>query len=167
MLSEKMNKVLNDQINAEMFSSYFYLSMTAWFESQGLSGFASWMRLQTEEEMEHSEKIFHYILERGGKIELAAIDKPKSEWGSPLEVFEDVLEHEEKVTGLINDLVDCALEERDHASNNFLQWFVAEQVEEEASVGAVLDKLKLIKDDSAGLFALDLEMAKRTSSPAE
>jgi ferritin len=166
MLSEKMNKVLNDQINAEMFSSYFYLAMTAWFESQGLSGFASWMRLQTEEEMVHSEKIFNYIIERGGKVELEAIDKPQANWDSPQAVFKDVLEHEEKVTSLINNLVDCALEERDHASNNFLQWFVAEQVEEEASVGAVLDKLKLIKDDSAGLFALDLEMAKRTSAPA-
>lgn len=167
MLSEKMNQVLNNQINAEMFSSYFYLSMTAWFESKGLAGFANWMRLQTEEEMEHSEKIFNFILERGGKIELGAIDKPKSDWESPLAVFEDVLAHEEKVTTMINDLVDCALEQRDHASNNFLQWFVAEQVEEEASVGAVLDKLRLIKDDSAGLFALDLEMAKRTSSPTE
>ncbi len=98
---------------------------------------------------------------------LEAIEKPKSDWDSPLGVFEDVLEHEVKVTGLINKLVDCALEERDHASNNFLQWFVAEQVEEEANVGAVLDRLRLIKNDSAGLFALDLEMSKRIATPAE
>lgn len=167
MINDKMNTALNEQINAEMFSSYFYLSMTAWFESKGLAGFASWMRLQAEEEMEHSHKIFDYILERGGNIELGAIDKPQSDWESPLAVFEDVLSHEEKVTGLVNSLVDTALEVRDHATNNFLQWFVAEQVEEEASVGAVLDKLRLIKNDSAGLFAMDLEMAKRTSSPAE
>ncbi len=167
MLNDKMNTVLNNQINAEIYSSYFYMSMTAWFESKGLSGFSDWMRLQYQEEMAHAEKIFNYILERGGKIELGAIEQPKSDWDSPLNLFEDVLKHEELVTGLVNDLVDCALEERDHASNNFLQWFVAEQVEEEANVGAVLDKLRLIKDDSAGLFALDLEMGKRQASPVE
>ncbi len=167
MLSEKMTTVLNEQINAEMFSSYLYMSMTAWFESQSLSGFANWMRLQTQEEMDHSEKIFNYIHERGERVMLEAIDKPKSDWDTPLNVFEDVLQHEQKVTGLINYLMDCAIEERDHASNNFLQWFIAEQVEEEANVGAVLDRLRLIKNDSAGLFALDLEMGKRSVSPAE
>ncbi len=167
MLSEKMNSELNKQINAETFSSYLYLSMTAWFESRGLSGFANWMRLQAEEEMAHVHKIFDFVHERNGKVELETIEKPESDWESPLAAFEDVLKHEELVTSLINNLVDCALNERDHATNNFLQWFVAEQVEEEANVGAVLDKLRLIQDDSAGLFALDLEMAKRRVLPDE
>lgn len=162
MLSEKMNSALNEQINAEMFSSYLYLSMSGWFESKGLTGFASWMRIQVQEETFHSEKFFDYINERGGRVVLDTIEKPKEDWNSPLDAFEEALGHEEMISGLINKLVDFALEERDHASNNFLQWFVAEQVEEEDNVGSVVDKLKLIKDDSVGLFALDLEMGKRT-----
>ncbi len=167
MLSKKMNKELNKQVNAELFSSYLYLAMTAWFEAKGLSGFAHWMRFQTEEEMTHGYKIFDYVHERNGKVKLDAIDKPKLDWDSPLDLFEDVLKHEELVTGLINNLVDTAVSERDHATNNFLQWFVAEQVEEEANVGAVLDKLRLIENDSTGLFTLDMEMGKRTGNPTE
>lgn len=162
MLSDKINSALNKHLNAEMYSSYLYLSMSAWFESKGLSGFANWMRIQAQEETSHGEKFFDYINERGGLVILEAIDKPKSAWLSPLTVFEEVLTHEEFVSSLINDLVDLAIEEKDHASNNFLQWFVAEQVEEEASAGAVLDRMKLIQEDSAGLFAFDLEMSKRT-----
>ena len=162
MLSDKMNSALNEQINGEMFSSYLYLSMSGWFESKGLSGFASWMRVQVQEETFHSEKFFDFINERGGRVVLDAIEKPKAEWKSPLDVFEESLGHEEMISGLINNLVDLALTEKDHASNNFLQWFVAEQVEEEATAGAVVDRLRLIQDDSAGLFALDLEMGKRT-----
>jgi len=161
MLSKKMNKVLNNQINAEIFSSYLYLSMSGWFESKGLSGFANWMRMQAKEETFHAEKFFDYINERSGRVILGSIDKPESDWKSPLVVFEEALGHEELISGMINELVDCALKEKDHATNNFLQWFVAEQVEEEASVGAVIDRLKLIDNDSAGLFALDLELAKR------
>ena len=161
MLSKKMNKALNSQINAEIFSSYLYLSMSGWFESKGLAGFAAWMRVQVKEETFHAEKFIDYIHERGGRVLLEAIDQPEAEWKSPLVVFEEALKHEEYISSRINDLVDTAIKEKDHASNNFLQWFVAEQVEEEASVGAVVDKLKLIGEDSAGLFALDLEMAKR------
>ncbi|MCP3888083.1 MAG: ferritin [Desulfobulbaceae bacterium] len=161
MISDKMNKALNEQVNAELFSSYLYLGMSAWFSEKSLNGFASWMRVQAQEEMSHAMKIYNFILERGGNIQLTTIEKPESEWGSPLEVVQEVANHEAKVTGLVNDLVDVALEQRDHATNIFLQWFVTEQVEEEASVGDVLERAKMIGDDSAGMFALDMEMAKR------
>lgn len=161
MLSKKMNDQLNDQINAEMYSAYLYLSMSGWFESKGLSGFASWMRAQAKEENFHAEKFYDFVYERGGHVVLEAIEKPDSQWDSPLDIFKATLAHEEKVTGLINDLVDTAIGEKDHATNNFLQWFIAEQVEEEATAGAVIDRLKLIDGDSAGLFALDMEMSKR------
>lgn len=162
-----MNKMLNEQINAEMFSSYLYLSMSCWFESKGLSGFASWMHVQSKEETFHAEKFINFINERGGRVYLDSLDKPDSDWKSPLAVFEEALQHEEMISGRINDLVDFAVKDKDHASNNFLQWFVAEQVEEEASVGAVVDSLKLIGNDSAGLFALDLELAKRVFTQPE
>lgn len=165
MLSEKITKALNDQINAELFSSYLYLSMTAYFESVSLSGCATWMRMQAREELEHSVKIFDYINERGGRCTMEAIDKPQTKWDSPLHVFEDVVKHEQKVTGLINGLVDCALDERDHATRNFLEWFVAEQVEEEANVGAARDRMRMVEGDSGGLFALDMELGKRATIP--
>ncbi len=165
MLNDKVAKALNDQINAELFSSYLYLSMSAYFESISLDGCANWMRLQAREEMEHAIKIFDYINERGGRCTMEAIEKPQIEWDSPLTVFKDVVAHEQKVTGLINDLVDCAIDERDHATRNFLEWFVAEQVEEEATVGAVCDKMRMVEGDSGGLFALDLELGKRSVGP--
>ncbi len=161
MLNEKINDELNKQINAEMFSSYLYLSMSGWFESKGLSGFANWMRMQAKEETFHAEKLYDYVYERGGRVTLGAIDKPESEWSSALEIFEGALKHEEMVSAMINDLVNISIEEKDHATNNFLQWFVAEQVEEEASAQAVVDKLKLIGDGS-GMFVLDKEMGSRT-----
>lgn len=161
MISEKMSKALNDQINAELFSSYLYLSMSSWFSEKSLSGFASWMRVQAQEELSHGMKIYDYILERGGTVELVAIDQPESVWQSPVEVLEEVANHEAKVTGLINDLVDVALDERDHAANIFLQWFVSEQVEEEASVGDVLERVKMIDGSSGGMFAMDMELGKR------
>jgi ferritin len=161
MLSDNMNSQLNNQINSEMFSSYLYLAMSGWFMSLGLSGFAHWMRVQAKEETFHAEKIFDYIYERGGKVILDSIDRPESQWNSPVAVFKEALKHEVMISGMINNLVDLAISEKDHASNNFLQWFVSEQVEEEASAGEVVDRLTLIGDDSAGLFALDLEMGKR------
>lgn len=168
MLNERLNHELNKQINAEIYSSYLYLSMSAWFESISLSGFAQWMRAQSEEEMFHANKMFDYLNERGGKVVLEAIEKPPSEWQSPIDVMKNVVEHEEHVTSLINKLVDFAIEDRDHAFNQFLQWFVAEQVEEEASAGDKYEKLKMIGDDSAGMFAMDLEMGKRVfAAPAE
>ena len=161
MLSKKMEKALNGQINAEIYSSYMYLSMSAWFEQAGLAGLANWMRQQVQEEMFHGMKIFDFVNERGSKVVLGAIDQPPTEWKSALDVFKATLAHEQKVTGLINDLTNLALDERDHATNIFLQWFISEQVEEEAGVGAILDKLKLIGKESSGLFALDQELGQR------
>nr|WP_320010421.1 ferritin [uncultured Desulfobulbus sp.] len=161
MMKKKMLKALNEQINAEMFSSYLYLSMESYFQSISLTGFAAWMRAQVQEEMMHAMKFYDFVNERGGKVILEAIDKPESTWDSPLAAFEAIQKHEEHVTSLINDLVDLAISEKDHATNNFLQWFVSEQVEEEASVGEVVEKLKLIKDNPSGLFMMDAELGKR------
>jgi ferritin len=161
MLKEKMLKALNEQINAEMYSSYLYLSMESYFQSISLTGFAAWMRGQVQEELFHAMKMYDFVCERGGRVSLETIKKPDSSWKSPLAAFKHILKHEQLVTSLINDLVELAMKEKDHASLNFLQWFVAEQVEEEASVGEIVDKLKLIKDDTSGLFLLDAEMNKR------
>lgn len=161
MLKEKMLNALNEQINAELYSSYLYLSMESYFQSISLTGFATWMRSQVQEELFHSMKFYDYVNECGGRVSLAAIDKPEAEWDSPLAAFEHILKHEQLVTSLINDLMELAFEEKDHATRIFLQWFVTEQVEEEASVGEIVDKLKLIGNDRSGLFLLDAEMGKR------
>ena len=162
MLSKKMEKAINQQINAELYSSYLYLSMATYFESISLSGFSNWMRQQAQEELFHGMKMFDFVCERGGRVILGAIEQPPSKWTSPLNAFENVLSHEQKVTGLINNLVNLALDERDHATNIFLQWFVSEQVEEEDTAGSLVDKLKLIGKDANGLFMLDTELAQRT-----
>ena len=164
MLTDKMQKALNGQMNAELYSSYLYLSMNAYFKSVNLDGFANWMYYQAQEELEHAMKFYDFICQRGGRVQFAQIEAPPSEWNSPLAVFEDTLAHEQKVTGLINDLVEVANEERDHASQIFLQWFVSEQVEEEDSVGGVLEQLKLMGEAKGGLFMMDREMAKRRPS---
>ena len=164
MLTEKMQKALNGQLIAELYSSYLYLSMNAYFKSVNLDGFANWMYYQAQEELEHSMKFYDFIIQRGGKVQLQQIEAPPSEWSSPLAVFEATLEHEQKVTGLINDLVDIAHKERDDATNIFLQWFVSEQVEEEENVGGVLEQLKLMVDANGGLFMIDRELAKRSPS---
>ena len=163
MLSEKMENALNDQLNAELYSAYLYLSMNAYFKSVNLDGFANWMYYQAQEEVTHAMKFYDFINSRGGRVKLSQIDAPAIEWNSPLAVFEATLEHEQKVTGLINDLVEQALEEHDHATNIFLQWFVSEQVEEEESVGGVLEQLKLMGEAKGGLFMIDRELAKRSS----
>ncbi len=162
MLSEKMSEALNKQINAELYSAYLYLSMAAYFESISLSGFAKWMEIQTMEEMSHAKKFYDFVNERGGRVILETIEQPKSEWSSPLEAFEDAYKHEKYVTGLINDLVDLALEEKDHATNNFLQWFVGEQVEEEASADEIVQKLKLVGNRGNAIFMMDRELGQRT-----
>lgn len=161
MLSKKMQKALNGQINAELYSSYIYLSMSSYFQSINLPGFANWMRIQAQEELVHAIKFYDYVNERGGRVILHPVEGPPSKWASPPTVFEHVYQHEKKVTGLINDLVNLAMEERDHATNIFLQWFVTEQVEEEASANEVVQKLKLMGDASNGLFMLDRELAQR------
>jgi len=164
MLSEKMENALNGQLNAELYSAYLYLSMNAYFKSVNLDGFANWMYYQAQEEVTHGMKFYDFINSRGGRVKLSQIDAPATEWNSPLAVFEATLEHEQKVTGLINDLVELALEEHDHATNIFLQWFVSEQVEEEESVGGVLEQLRLMGEAKGGLFMIDRELAKRSPS---
>ena len=161
MLSDRMEKALNGQVNAELYSSYLYLSMNAYFKSVNLDGFANWMYAQAQEELMHAMKLYDFINQRGGRTLLAAIEAPPDQWDSPLSVFEDTLKHEKKVTGLINGLVDIAMEERDHATQIFLQWFVTEQIEEEESVGNVLEQLKLLGDAKQGLFMMDRELATR------
>ncbi|MDH3359478.1 MAG: ferritin [Desulfobulbaceae bacterium] len=165
MLSAGMEKAINAQINAEYYSSYLYLAMSAYFESISLAGMASWMRMQAQEELFHGMKMFDFVNERGGKVSLSAISKPPAKWKTPLAVFTEVLGHEQKVTALINELVNHALDERDHATNIFLQWFVTEQVEEEASASAIVDKLKMIGNDANGLFVLDQELGQRIFTP--
>ena len=165
MLNDKMREALNDQLIAETYSGYLYLAMGAYFEAEGLRGFAHWMGIQAREEFFHAAKFYNFINERGGRVVLKAIDGPPTEWASPLAVFEAVLAHEQKVTGLINDLVGLAQEEKDHASGIFLQWFVTEQVEEEDSAGEILQQLKLVGEAGQGLFMLDKEMGQRAVSP--
>jgi ferritin len=162
MLSEKMEAALNKQVNAELYSAYLYLSMAAYFESEGLDGFAKWMEIQTMEEMSHAKKIYDYINERGGRVILETIENPKSNWSSALEAFEDAYKHEQYVSSLINNLVDIAIEEKDHATNNFLQWFVAEQVEEEASADEIVQKLKLVGNRGNAIFMMNRELGQRT-----
>jgi ferritin len=161
MLSEKMQEALNNQINAELYSSYLYLSMSAYFESIDLAGFSHWMQCQVKEELFHAMKMYKYVAERGGRIILKPIEGPATDWDGPSAPFEQALQHEIKVTGLINDLVNLAIEEKDHATNNFLQWFVKEQVEEEASAKEVVQKLKLTGVEGNGLFMLDNELGQR------
>lgn len=161
MLTKKMEKALNDQVNAELFSSYLYLAMSAWFVRKNLPGFAHWMYVQTQEEAAHAMLFFNYINERGGNAELKAIAKPELDWNDPIKVFEAVLKHEQMVTGLINNLVDVAITEKDHATNNKLQWFVAEQVEEEANATEILEQLKIVEGKGQGLLLLDRELKTR------
>ncbi len=164
MLSEKMEKALNKQINAELYSAYLYLSMASYFESVDLEGCAKWMKAQTQEETIHAMKIYDFVIERGGRVLLDAIQAPKQDWDSALAVFEHAYEHEQYVTSLINDLMNLAIEEKDHATQIFLQWFVSEQVEEEASANAVVQKLKLASGPDGkggGLFMVDRELGQR------
>jgi len=158
-----MQEALNKHANAEFYSSYLYLSMSAYFQSLNLTGFAHWMRVQAREELAHAMKFYDHVIERGGKVALPPVEAPPSQWESPLAAFEDAYRHEQKVTGLINQLVDEAVQTRDHATNAFLQWFVSEQVEEEASVDAIVQKLKLVGDAPGGLLMIDHELAERAS----
>ncbi len=165
MLSPKMEAALNNQINAEYYSSYLYLSMAAYYDSINLQGFANWMRIQNQEEMFHTMKFFDFVAERGARVTLTAVEAPQTDWESPLAAFEATLAHEQHVTSLVNKLVDLAVEESDHATNNFLQWFVAEQVEEEATADGILQQLRLMKDAPGGLFMMDRELRQRVFTP--
>jgi ferritin len=139
--------------------------MSAYFESQHLTGMARWMRIQAQEEHGHAMKFFDYILSRNGRVVLGELGAPGAGWGSALEAFEDSYRHECRVTGLLNDLTTLSIGEKDHAANVFLQWFVSEQVEEEATVLDIVEKLRMVKDDPAALFMMDQELGKRTLSP--
>jgi len=163
MITKKMEKAINDQINAELFSGYLYLSMAAYFDSINLAGFANWMKVQAKEEYKHAMKFYDHVADRLGAVTLKPIEGPKTSWKSPLEALEDTFAHEQKVTGLINNLVTIAAEEKDNAASVLLQWYVNEQVEEEKSADYLVQVLKMIKDSSQGLIMLDRELAKRGS----
>jgi len=162
MITSTIEEALNQQINAELYSAYLYYAMAAHCESQSLVGCAHYLRVQALEELTHVQKFFAYVHERGGQVRLAAIDAPPSDWESPRALFQAVYEHEEKVTGLVNRLMSLAQSEHDHATCNFLQWFVGEQVEEEASADQVVQRLKLVEQSEGGLFLLDQELNQRT-----
>lgn len=161
MINEKIEKALNAQINKELFSSYLYLSMSSYFESKNLTGMAAWMKIQADEEHLHAMKFYAYVIQKGGRVLLASIEAPKSDWKSVVEVYEETYTHEKFITASIDELVNLSLEVKDHATNNFLQWFVTEQVEEEANVTKIIDDLKMIGDNSYGIFMLDRELGTR------
>jgi len=161
MLSKSMEEAINRQVNRELYSAYLYLGMSAYFSSVNLAGFAKWMRIQAKEERAHAMKFYDYIVARGGKIALLDIEAPKTKWASATKVFEEVYAHEQKVTGMINALVELATKEKDHASFEMLQWFVKEQVEEEEHASEILAKVRTLGDVPGHLFYLDHQLAKR------
>jgi ferritin len=160
-IKDRLTKAINKQINAEFYSSYLYLAMAAYFEAKNWLGFGHWMRLQAKEENAHAMKFYDYVLERGGEVGLGDIKATEENWKTPLEVFEAVYEHELKVTALINDLLKLARQETDTATESMLKWFIDEQIEEEAHAKQIVDKLKLIKDSTNGLFMLDHHLGER------
>lgn len=165
MLNERMAEALNTQLNKEIYSAYLYLSMSAYSSFIGLKGFANWFMVQYQEEMVHAMKIYNYVDSQGAQVKLMAIEQPPTEFESALEMFEKTLEHEKFITKSINDLVNLAIEEKDHATNIFLQWFVTEQIEEEGNDNDIISKLKLVGDKGNGLFMIDRELASRVFTP--
>jgi len=161
-MNERVEKAFNDQINEELFSAYVYLAMSAHFEAMNLEGFASWMKHQAEEEMEHAMRLFTHVNRRGGRVILKAIGEPPVEYGSPLEAFGKALAHEEHITGTINALYEIALEEKDYPAQQELAWFIDEQVEEEENAGRIVELLKMAGDNKGALLMLDRELAKRS-----
>ena len=161
MISKTMETALNRQVNRELYSAYLYLSMSAYFETASLKGFAKWMRVQAKEEQAHAMKIYDYVIARGGKVTLEGIEAPKAKWTSAGKVFEDVYAHEQKVTGMIHALVDLAQKEKDHATFEMLQWFVKEQVEEEEHASEILSQITMLGDVIGHLFWLDHHLGKR------
>ena len=162
MLSKKMEKALNEQINKEMYSAYLYMAMSADTTHKGLAGFANWFMVQYQEEMEHAMRIYNYINEQGGKVKLEAIEKPPSSFNDPLDMFKKTLEHEQFITKSIHELVSLARKENDYATEIFLQWFVTEQIEEEANDNEIIDKLEMIGNKGNGIYLIDRELAQRT-----
>ncbi len=165
MLPEKVQEGLNDQMAAEFYSAHLYLSMSAYLHSIDMPGAANWMRVQYEEELTHALKIFDFIIERDGRAIVKSFDPPPSEWSSPLDAFYKAYLHEQKVTSSVGELLELARREHDHATEFFLQWFVNEQVEEEASVKAIVQQLKLVGDSKNGIFMIDRELGNRKFVP--
>mgnify|MGYP001827200186 CR=1 FL=1 len=166
-ISKSMEEALNGQINAELYSAYVYASMAAYFESVDFKGFATWMTAQAQEEVAHAMKIYNFIHERGGRVKLAAIDGPPTEWQSPLAAFEAAYKHEQHVTSLIHGLVSQAVDEKDYATKNMLDWFVDEQVEEEASASEIVAQLKMLGSEGPALLMLDNELGGRSTGEGE
>ncbi len=167
MIAAKVERALNTQMVEEIYSSYLYLSMSAYFQTAGLPGFASWMKIQAQEELAHAMKFFDFIVGRGGKVVLEAIAAPQKEWSSPLAAFEAAYKHECMISGLIGDLVELARHEKDHATEFFLHWFVTEQVEEEATADEIVKRLGMIGESKNALFQMDQELAKRSIPTGE
>lgn len=161
MIGKTMQDAMNEQINKELFSSYLYLSMAAWFEESNLPGFANWMRIQADEEREHAMKFYEFILERGGRVQLKAIEAPKAEWSSTLEAVEEVAAHEGKVSASINALYELALKEKDYPAQVMLQWFISEQVEEEKNAADLVANVKMIEARETAVLMLDHRLSKR------
>jgi len=164
MISEKMQDALNEQLNKEMFSSYLYLSMAAYFERNNMAGMSGWMRLQSVEEHEHAMKFYDFIIKIGGSVKLKSIGEPQFDWDSAQVVFEDALGHEQYITKSINELTDLAISLGDHATKTFLHWFVDEQVEEEDTVQQIVDSFKLIGESKSALFLFDRELGSRAQT---
>ncbi len=167
MISKKIENALNDQLNKEMYSSYLYLSMAAYFENRNLNGMANWMKIQSQEEYVHAMKFYNFILRLGGKVKLGKIDAPQTDWKSPKDAFDNSLEHEQFISKSIHQLLDLAIEESHHPTKSFLQWFVDEQVEEEDSVQQIVENFNLIGKDKSGLFMLDRELGSRAGETEE
>lgn len=165
MINPKVSEVLIDQINKEFFSAYLYLSMSAYFSNIGLLGFANWMRVQAQEEQAHAMLMYDFVINRGEKVALKPIEAPPIEWKNPLHVMEEVLVHEEYVTNLINNIIFVAEENKDRATMSYFNWFVDEQVEEEANAQDIIAKLKLIGDDKSALYLLDKDLSTRVFNP--
>ncbi|MDD4956388.1 MAG: ferritin [Candidatus Omnitrophica bacterium] len=165
MLSDKMVKSINDQINKEIYSGYLYLGMASYAAQAGLPGVANWFTVQMQEELAHAQKFYDYVNRQGGRVLLKSVDEPPQKFSSPLELFKKTLAHEKIVTGLINKLVDQARAEKDHATEIFLQWFVTEQVEEEENATSNMNRLKLTGQDGNGLLMIDKELAARVFTP--
>ncbi len=161
-MNSKVEKSLNEQVHAEFFSFYLYLSVSAYFKTIHLDGFANWMSVQAQEEFGHAMKLFDFLIERGGQVELLALDAPERQWDSPSAAFDAVLEHEKYITERINSLVDVSTEEKDHATTVMLHWYVAEQVEEVATADTLTNQVKMVEGSSHGLLMLDRELAGRT-----
>ena len=161
MISKEMQKELNEQVNKEFFSAYMYLAMSAYCNTIGLPGFAHWMRMQYEEESLHVTKMYDYILDQGGAIHLQTIEEPPKEYGTPIEIIEQTLEHEQFITKSIHKMMGLAVEEHDYATQTFLQWYVTEQVEEEANVNDILAPLRMVGNDKGGLMMIDQKLSLR------